>query len=124
MLLETNWLFDFSFGVADAIIFNTNPIISCTLVVTRMVNDRCTVIDITYFSNCLVEYLMANGFESTHPNLQTLFTTIITIFDGISDILIILAQYSSNCMVLFPNCCIDHITNLFIGIGMYLVMHR
>ena len=84
--------------------------IGCTsmnyIVILIMVID--TIDLLAYFMNCYILHTRNHVIKANCTNLQSILRTIITIFNGLSDICIILRKLFINCIVSLQNCCNSH----------------
>ena len=90
---------------------NSNTIISDALGISNAGDIEIDIISI-HFINSHIDYLKDihvlrcnNVFKSHDINVQSIFTPIITIFNVLLDIAIIVSKYFINCSVSIQNCC-------------------
>ena len=116
ILCETNlwasWvsLTHFVFNVADPSIDNTCTMRFCVSIATNIVDIVIAIIassnsNIDYFCIFFVLCICITIVQSSCITLQSIFLSIITIFNRISDILIIVAKFVLNCIISLNNCC-------------------
>ena len=111
MMFKTKWLIHCMFGVTCSIFFNINTIMFGVL---ANVVDIVIAIIILHFSNSHLDffeygYVLRNDnvIEFNYMRAESIFTSIITIFNGLIlfDIVIIVRKYSINWIVSIQNCC-------------------
>ena len=112
MMFETKWLIHCMFGVTCSIFFNINTIMFGAL--ANVVDIVIAIISIHFSSSHLdffmYVYILRNGnvIKFNYMGAKSMFRSIITIFNGLFDMVIIIRKYCINWIVSIQNWCISY----------------
>ena len=113
---KTSWLIyltNFVFIVAILSVKHTRVLMCCASIATSMIDVVIAIVDcsssnIDYFFSILMLFIRNNVIISNYVNSESLFTSVITILNGLLNICIILTKFFIHCGMRLKNACTSY----------------